>query len=105
MHKKYATIDTLFAEEGQRRMTVTVGGRKRSITMAEAVIKIAYQQALKGDKTMLKEVLQKLANLPAPPDENTWIYRISPKQEEIFDAVLKDAEEFRRETNEGSEDN
>ncbi len=103
--KQYATVDMILAQEFQSLITVTVGGRKKSMTTAEALVKTFIQQALKGDKSTQKEILQKLSNLPAPPDEKTWIYRVGPEQEKIFDTFLKEAEEYRQETREDSENN
>jgi hypothetical protein len=102
--KRLLAFADLAAEAFQSPITITEGDKKTTITKIEAMLLLALSKALKGDTAMIKKLLDMAPNLPAPPDERIWTYRIGPEQEKLFDTALKDAEEYHR-TEEDNETN
>jgi dsDNA-binding SOS-regulon protein len=73
-------------------ITITEEGKKKKITKFEAFMKSVVAEALKGNKAMMKlllDFLQKLPKYAFEEDEVAWV--TTKKEVEAFEKVLEDA--------------
>jgi hypothetical protein len=72
-------------------ITIAEDGKKKKITKFEAFMKSVVAEALKGDKAMMKlllDFLQKLPKYAFEKDKVAWV--VTEKEVEAFEKVLED---------------
>jgi hypothetical protein len=87
---KYQTIEHYLALQLEEEINVTTGGKTNVVTKAQMMVNAAVNRAMKGDITVLKDLLKILKEIPAVPDCKVYTYRMTKEQEEVVKAFLDD---------------
>jgi hypothetical protein len=86
------TLEEQLVDELQKVITVTEGGKKRSMTKAAVVVRRAVDGAIAGDNVLLKWLLA-IKKLPPPSDPNLMYWRVTPEQKLLVDEFVSDVHE------------
>ena len=90
---KYQTVEHYLALQLEQQITITMGGETKTVAKAQMMVNAAVNRAMKGDITVLKDLLKILKEIPAVPDCKVYTYRITKEQKEVVKAFLDDEED------------
>src|SRR5262249_14774659 len=89
-------FQSTYIKELRAPVTVIENGKKKKMTQLQAVIKSHITQALKGDKTAIKQILECARKLPehAFEDDGVTYYRITPAYRKAMEDLERELNSF-----------
>jgi hypothetical protein len=88
---RFGNLKQLFEAELLKPIGITEGGKRKSVTKAEAFVARTVNSAIGGDKALSKAIFaMPLALAPPPHDEITLTFRATPRDKEAIEFFLND---------------
>ena len=93
--RKHLTLEELFGKELENKITIREKGKLLRMTKMEALVKRAVNEAVKGDKQLMKMLFS--MQIKDPPGVEVVTNVITPETLRLFEQFREDARTFEAE--------